>query len=156
MYKSLLLIMSALLLSACGSPVVNNQTGVVETQSIYVVADKLVGYSVSLGALDNHTITRSDLMSNSLKVATSANSVFQKSDVIEIKAPQGESVLELKNSAGEVVYRKMIYLSAGQKNHHQPIGLNHNAQVVKTLRFVNASCIGGMCTPNIRIRLLLG
>ncbi|BCK16625.1 hypothetical protein V9R55_002800 [Vibrio cholerae] len=115
MYKSLLLIMSALLLSACGSPVVNNQTGLVETQSIYVVADKLVGYSVSLGALDNHTITRSDLMSNSLKVATSANSEFQKSDVIEIKAPQGESILELKNSTGEVVYRKTIYLSAGQK-----------------------------------------
>ncbi|WMN89810.1 hypothetical protein NI382_17040 [Vibrio parahaemolyticus] len=114
MYKSFFLMMSALLLSACGSPVVSHQSGIVENQSIYVVSDELVGYSVSLGSLDNHKISRSDLLSNSLKVATSANSDFQKSEVIQIKALLGENLLELKNPNGDVIYRKTIYLSAGQ------------------------------------------
>lgn len=114
MFKKFFLMSAILLLFACGSPVVNKQSGMAETQSIYIVADTLVGYSVSFAALNDYKVSSSDLMSHSLKIATSVNSDFQKSEVLEIKAPQGENQLRVKNSTGEVIYQKMIYLSKGQ------------------------------------------
>lgn len=114
MFKYIFFFCFILVVSGCGSPVVNNQSGVLESQKVYLISKKLVGYNVSIGNIDKHQIKHSDLMTNTLKVATSGNSNLENSDVLEIKVSEGENLLEVENREGVVLYKNNIYLSPGQ------------------------------------------
>ncbi|MBV7299686.1 hypothetical protein [Enterovibrio paralichthyis] len=101
-------------LTACGSAVITKETGISDQQIIYIVGDDLNNYLVSVGNIEKHKISNSDLESDTTSVLTSTNSQWQNSDVLKIIVSQGENHLEVINNNGAIVYKNDIYLSRGQ------------------------------------------
>ncbi|GHA60938.1 hypothetical protein ACFFLZ_02525 [Photobacterium aphoticum] len=101
-------------LTACGSPVINKQTGISEQQIIFIVGEDLIDYTVSVGNIHKHKITHIDLEDDSVQVSTSADSNLQNSDVLKIIVSQGTNHLEIQNDKNETIYKNDIYLSQGQ------------------------------------------
>lgn len=116
MLKGIFFLIVGFFVTACGSPVITKQSGINETQSIYLVADNLVGYQVSVGHIKDHRITSGDLTDDPLSIVTSADSKLQNSDVLEINVSKGDNFIKVKNKTGKVIYSKNMYFSAGQKS----------------------------------------
>lgn len=111
--KKLLIIPFIALLSACGS-ISHTETGVSENQYIYITAENLVGYEISVGTIQDYEIKSSDLMDDPTVVTTSSNTPKQNADVLQIKVLSGSNDIELKNKKGNTIYKNNLYLSVGQ------------------------------------------
>lgn len=114
MLKNFLILLFISWLSACGSALHTNQTGVEASQHIVLVGKNLIGYSVSIGTINNHIIQSSDLTDHDLTIATSANSALQNKDILEIKVNSGNNLITVKDKNSKVILKKSIYLSDGQ------------------------------------------
>ncbi|WP_108944689.1 hypothetical protein [Shewanella halifaxensis] len=112
--KNIVLLLTIFSLTACGSHVVTKQVGIAEQQIIYVVGKELVGYKISIGNIQGHKISSSDLEDDPVHVLTSADNNLQNSDVLKVIVASGTNHLEITNNRGRIVYKNDVYLSQGQ------------------------------------------
>ena len=101
-----------LLISGCGANV-HKTTGVANEQNIIIVADSLVGKTISVGNVNGYVITDADLTPYQTGVAGVTDSELEQSEVLKIKVNEGMNNLVLKSN-GVVIFSKELYLSAGQ------------------------------------------
>lgn len=114
MFKLTLIFSISLFLSACGTPVTTQQSGIIESQYIIVHAKRLVGYSVSVGKIQDYIIKKADLDLYELGIATSSNSKIEDGETLKIKLGTGEQRLIIKDLNGQAIHNKSYYFSNGQ------------------------------------------
>lgn len=101
-------------LMACGSNVQRNETGLQHEQKVVIIADTLVGNSITVAAINNHTIKSKDLTPYTTGVAGAADAADESRQILIIKLDKGSHKLSIKSPTGTVLYAKEIYLADGQ------------------------------------------
>lgn len=112
--KILLSIVMSFFLFACGSNVQNRATGVEHQQQLVIISDTLVGYTVSVGKIDNYKISSKDLTPYATGVAGAADAEDENRQILTIKMDKGSHHLVIKNTQGQTIYSKTIYFNDGQ------------------------------------------
>jgi hypothetical protein len=103
-----------LLLTACGANVQHKETGLAHEQQIIVIAKQLVGNTISVGKIVNHTITQSDLTPYQTGVAGAADAADENNQILSIKVDKGTHEILIKDLQGTTIYAKSLYLADGQ------------------------------------------
>ncbi|MFT5704996.1 MAG: hypothetical protein ACI8SK_000950 [Shewanella sp.] len=101
-------------LVACGSNVQRNATGLEHEQKVVIIADVLVGNSITVAAINNYTISGKDLTPYETGVAGAADAADENRQILIIKLDKGSHKLLIKSPTGNVLYTKDIYLADGQ------------------------------------------
>ncbi|WP_394130174.1 hypothetical protein [Shewanella maritima] len=112
--KYLIAIVTALFLTACGSNVQHTQSGLEHEQKIVLIADQLVGLTISVGKVANHTIVKSDLTPYKTGVAGAADAADENKQILSIKVDKGNHKLSIQNAHGTTILAKELYLASGQ------------------------------------------
>lgn len=104
----------SILLAACGSNVQHRETGLEHQQQLVVIADNLIGHTISVAKINNHTISSADLTPYATGVAGAADAKDENRQILMIKVDKGTHNLVIKNPQGQTVYSKSVYLADGQ------------------------------------------
>ncbi|MFS1437525.1 hypothetical protein [Shewanella sp. 10N.286.48.A6] len=112
--RTLIFIFLSFFLMACGSNVQRSQTGLEHEQQVVIIADVLVGNSITVANINNHMINGSDLTPYSTGIVGAADAEDENRQILIIKLDKGSHKLLIKNSAGTILYSKDIYLADGQ------------------------------------------
>jgi len=110
--KNLLIVMLALVLSACGA--YNEKTTGIEEDTILVLrSESLVGLSVEITPSFSRVITADDLTIFTMGMAGVSDSENQNLETITLKVESGTQRLTIRQN-GVTVYDKDLYFAHGQ------------------------------------------
>ena len=112
--RTIIFLFLSIFLVACGSNVQRNQTGLEHEQKVVVIADLLIGSSITVAAINNHTIVANDLTPYATGIAGAADAADENRQILVIKLDKGSHKISIKSPSGKVMYSKDIYLTAGQ------------------------------------------
>ncbi|NRB22787.1 hypothetical protein [Shewanella sp.] len=112
--RTIIFIFLSVFLIACGSNVQRNATGLEHEQKLVIIADVLVGHSITVAAIDNHIIKSKDLTDYATGIAGAADAADENRQILIITLDKGSHRLSIKSPTGTVLYAKEIYLADGQ------------------------------------------
>ncbi len=112
--RTIIFLFLSVFLIACGSNVQRNETGLEHEQKVVIIADVLVGNSITVAAINNHIINGKDLTPYATGVLGAADAADENRQILVIKLDKGSHRLSIKSPAGAVLYAKDIYLADGQ------------------------------------------
>jgi|GEM_PF-4318777 len=112
--RTILFLFLSVCLIACGSNVQRNETGLEHEQKVVIIADVLVGNSITVAAINNHIINGKDLTPYATGIAGAADAADENRQILVIKLDKGSHRLSIKSPTGTVLYAKEIYLADGQ------------------------------------------
>ncbi|ACJ28246.1 hypothetical protein swp_1460 [Shewanella piezotolerans WP3] len=112
--KTIIFFFLSIFIVACGSNVQRSQTGLEHEQKVVVIAESLIGSSITVAAINNHTIVANDLTPYATGIAGAADAADENRQILVIKLDKGSHRISIKSPSGTLIYNKEIYLADGQ------------------------------------------
>lgn len=110
--KKILIASFCLIIAACGSVPVQQNTALEQSSKIQIVGKSLVGLTLTLGDGFSYTFSDKDLKNYPTKIATIKRGEDQKNQIVEVKVNTGEQKASLSRGGSEVA-SKTFYVSSG-------------------------------------------
>jgi hypothetical protein len=111
---SLALVAAILLVSACGAPMRQSQTGVVESTQLTLVAKQLVGLEILVDGRSRGVLTEDDLEPYPYGILGAADKPAEDHESATIDVTPGTHEIRV-TSRGRSVYEQRLYFGDGQK-----------------------------------------